>query len=171
MDVVQYYGSMEERENLQRRLRPYTEKQRDPAKPMVDVILAPITYFEKESSTDRDFLRKFQFEYLIVDEAHLLKNAKGRRYRNLKRLKTQRCLLLTGTPVQNNPSELMALLCFLMPLFSQRAKSYDDEEGGSDGGESMLQVGTPALSKVLWNQLELNCYACHLFVLSFVIIC
>jgi len=65
-----------------------------------DVIITSITYFQKESATDRDFLRKFNFDYLVCDEAHLLKNAKGLRYKNLDRFKTKHRLLLTGTPVQ-----------------------------------------------------------------------
>jgi SNF2-related domain len=33
----------------------------------VDVILAPVTYFQQEKSTDRVFLRKLRYEYLVVD--------------------------------------------------------------------------------------------------------
>lgn len=39
---------------------------------------------------------------------------------------------------RNSPQELMALLCFLMPLFSQKSGEYGNE-GESDGGEGMLQ--------------------------------
>jgi SWI/SNF-related matrix-associated actin-dependent regulator 1 of chromatin subfamily A len=41
--------------------------------------------------------------------------------------------------VQNSPKELMALLCFLMPLFSRSKTSEYDEGGSNDGGESMLR--------------------------------
>eukprot|EP00553_Chaetoceros_curvisetus_P005978 CAMPEP_0204619532 /NCGR_PEP_ID=MMETSP0717-20131115/5877_1 /ASSEMBLY_ACC=CAM_ASM_000666 /TAXON_ID=230516 /ORGANISM="Chaetoceros curvisetus" /LENGTH=105 /DNA_ID=CAMNT_0051633551 /DNA_START=131 /DNA_END=445 /DNA_ORIENTATION=+ len=51
---------------------------------------------------------------------------------------TERRLLLTGTPVQNSPKELMSLLCFLMPLFTRQASNF--EEGNTnDGGERMLE--------------------------------
>ena len=138
LHIETYHGSMEERLELQRNLRPYLPKHRDPSIPMVDVILTSITYFQKESSDDRDFLRSFQWDYMVVDEGHLLKNAKGLRYKNLNRFKTRHRLLLTGTPVQNTPKELMALLCFLVPLFSQKAGDFG-EDGEFDGGEGMLQ--------------------------------
>ena len=134
LDIIKFHGSVEERQNLKDILRQCRKKTR----PMVDVILAPITYFQKESSEDRDFLRRFQFDYLICDEGHLLKNAKGLRYKNLDKFRTHHRLLLTGTPVQNSPQELMALLCFLMPLFKKRKSGFDDE-GGDDGGASMLE--------------------------------
>lgn len=43
-----------------------------------------------------------------------------------------------GTPVQNSPKELMSLLCFLMPLFSREASSFD-EDNKNDGGARMLE--------------------------------
>lgn len=64
--VMKYHGSMEERLELQRELRPYLPKHRDLSYPMVDVILTSITYFQKESSDDRDFLRRFQFDYMVI---------------------------------------------------------------------------------------------------------
>lgn len=138
LHIVRYHGTMDERQELQRILRPYLPKHRDPNIPMVDVVLTSITYFQKESGDDRDFLRRFNFDYMVIDEGHLLKNAKGLRYKNLNRFKSRHRLLLTGTPVQNTPKELMALLCFLMPLFSQKAADFG-EDNEFDGGEGMLQ--------------------------------
>lgn len=75
-----------------------------------------------------------------------MKNAKGLRYQNLNKFQTTHRLLLTGTPVQNSPKELMSLLCFLMPLFDSKTKSskrkrgYDnDSDDDNDGGERMLE--------------------------------
>lgn len=81
----------------------------------------------------------------MVDEGHTLKNPKGLRYRNLDKFKTSHRLLLTGTPVQNSPKELMSLLCFLMPLFQTKTKAkkrknrMDDDDDDNDGGERMLE--------------------------------
>lgn len=66
LKVVTYHGSMEEREELQEELRSYLPKSRENGMPMVDVILTSITYFQKEKSDDRDFLRKFKFDYMVV---------------------------------------------------------------------------------------------------------
>lgn len=58
------------------------------------------------------------------------------RYKNMDKFSTSHRLLLTGTPIQNSPKELMSLLCFLMPLFSKQASAFEDAE--NDGGARML---------------------------------
>ncbi|KAL3786634.1 hypothetical protein HJC23_006830 [Cyclotella cryptica] len=145
MVVIKYHGSQKERIDIQNEMRRYLPNDRTPANAHLDVVLTTFSYFSSEKGEDRLFLRKFRFDYLVVDEGHTLKNPKGLRYRNLNKFPTSHRLLLTGTPVQNSPKELMSLLCFLMPLFdsktkSSKSKSFDsDDEQGSDGGERMLE--------------------------------
>ncbi|KAF2736485.1 hypothetical protein EJ04DRAFT_510983 [Polyplosphaeria fusca] len=55
------------------------------------------------------------WRYLILDEAHNIKNFKSQRWQTMLNLRTERRLLLTGTPLQNNIDELWSLLYFLMP--------------------------------------------------------
>jgi helicase SWR1 len=55
------------------------------------------------------------WQYLILDEAHNIKNFKSLRWQTLLNFRTERRLLLTGTPLQNNIDELWSLLYFLMP--------------------------------------------------------
>lgn len=63
--------------------------------------------------------------HLVVDEGHRLKNVNSRLHRSLSSLKCMSRLLLTGTPLQNNLTELWSLLNFLLPhIFS----SSDDFE-------------------------------------------
>ena len=72
--------------------------------------------FERDSGAeDRSFLKKIPFEYLILDEAHCIKNSMSSRYQNLRGFNPRHRLLLSGTPVQNDVRELLALLSFLMP--------------------------------------------------------
>lgn len=59
--------------------------------------------------------RVTKMQYVIFDEAHMLKNMTTQRYAHLFRINAERRLLLTGTPLQNNLLELMSLLCFVMP--------------------------------------------------------
>ena len=56
-----------------------------------------------------------QYTIIYLDEGHCIKNANSQRYTNLNYLKPNRRLLLSGTPVQNDIRELLALLSFLMP--------------------------------------------------------
>ena len=64
-------------------------------------------------------LSRINWHYLIVDEAHRLKNEHSIFSRNMRKYKKDFVLLITGTPIQNNIHELWALLNFIMPdLFS-----------------------------------------------------
>ncbi|EDO07842.1 SNF2 family N-terminal domain containing protein [Babesia bovis T2Bo] len=62
-----------------------------------------------------------EFEYMIVDEAHSLKNSETIAYRRLNgSFNIRHRLLITGTPIQNRESELGNLIQFAMPeLFDQ----------------------------------------------------
>eukprot|EP01084_Bolivina_argentea_P215136 365224_1 len=63
--------------------------------------------------------------YLIVDEAHTLKNSKGRLFESLNAFSTKHRLLLTGTPLQNNLNELWSLLNFILPSIFDSAQSFE----------------------------------------------
>jgi len=64
---------------------------------------------------ERSVLRKIQWRYLVIDEAHRIKNEKSKLSEILREFETNNRLLLTGTPLQNNLHELWALLNFLLP--------------------------------------------------------
>ena len=66
--VVKYHGSMAERTDIQHHLRQFQPGKKKRAGAEIDVVLAPITYFQKEKSDDRNFLRRFSWDYLVVDE-------------------------------------------------------------------------------------------------------
>ena len=69
-------------------------------------------------------LRKFKWQYLIVDEAHKLKNEASMLSQQLRTLESKYRLLLTGTPLQNNLQELWALLNFLVPELFNSADDF-----------------------------------------------
>lgn len=59
---------------------------------------------------------KLQPDVLVLDEAHLmLKNSGTKVYKALSEIKTNRRLLLTGTPFQNNVSEYFRMVQFARP--------------------------------------------------------
>ncbi|KAL9086910.1 MAG: hypothetical protein Q9165_006916 [Trypethelium subeluteriae] len=64
---------------------------------------------------DHQAFRIRSWHYLILDEAHNIKNFNSQRWQVLLRFKSQARLLLTGTPLQNNLTELWSLLWFITP--------------------------------------------------------
>ena len=66
------------------------------------------------ASRDAHIFRRKAWYYMILDEAHMIKNFRSQRWNILLMFRSFRRLLLTGTPLQNNLSELWALLKFLM---------------------------------------------------------
>jgi SNF2 family DNA or RNA helicase len=72
---------------------------------------------------DSNAFRRKRWYYMILDEAHNIKNFKSQRWQTLLNFNTQRRLLLTGTPLQNNLMELWSLMHFLMPhIFKSRSE-------------------------------------------------
>ena len=64
--------------------------------------------------------RRKKWKYLILDEAHMIKNWKSQRWQTLLNFSSQRRLLITGTPLQNDLMELWSLMHFLMPQVQTR---------------------------------------------------
>ena len=83
-------------------------------------------------------LRKFTWKFLIIDEAHKIKNDESNLSQLIRRLGTLNRLLITGTPLQNNLHELWSLLNFLLPDIFSSASDFDEwfklgaEEGLSE---------------------------------------
>ena len=64
---------------------------------------------------DASFLSQIKWQFMAIDEAHRLKNRESQLYERLRDFKAPARLLITGTPVQNNLSELSSLFDFLSP--------------------------------------------------------
>ncbi|KAF7545626.1 hypothetical protein G7Z17_g9034 [Cylindrodendrum hubeiense] len=75
---------------------------------------------------DSDILDKHNWNYVVLDEGHLIKNPKAKITQAVKRLASNHRLILTGTPIQNNVLELWSLFDFLMPGFLGAEKVFLD---------------------------------------------
>ncbi|KAF7456384.1 putative global transcription activator SNF2L2 [Cryptosporidium felis] len=74
---------------------------------------------------DKHYLRRFDWEYIIVDEAHRLKNPKSKLVQILNNgFKAKHRLALTGTPLQNDLQEVWALLNYLMPSIFNSSETF-----------------------------------------------
>jgi TATA-binding protein-associated factor len=67
------------------------------------------------------------FNYCVLDEGHIIKNAKAKVTMACKRVQANHRLILSGTPVQNNVLELWSLFDFLMPGFLGTEKFFHDK--------------------------------------------
>ena len=80
--------------------------------------------------------KKFAWEYIIIDEAHRIKNEESMLSQIVRMFNSRNRLLITGTPLQNNLHELWALLNFLLPdVFSDSAafdQWFEQQNGDSD---------------------------------------
>lgn len=60
-------------------------------------------------------LKKFEFNYIILDESQAIKNPTSQRYKAVRLLHSRNKLLLTGTPIENNTFDLYGQLSFACP--------------------------------------------------------
>ena len=78
-------------------------------------------------------LKRIKWLYLVVDEAHRLKNNDSLLSRNLREFSADSKLLLTGTPLQNDITELWSLLNFIMPSLFDNRESFEVLNGSEQG--------------------------------------
>ncbi|KAM7218870.1 helicase swr-1 [Rhypophila decipiens] len=100
--ILTYYGNQDERK---RKRQGWTND---------DVWNVCITSYQMVLQ-DQQVFRRRRWHYMILDEAHNIKNFKSQRWQTLLGFNTHSRLLLTGTPLQNNLTELWSLLYFLAP--------------------------------------------------------
>ena len=74
-----------------------------------------VTTYEMICADEEFFCSSIPWCYVIVDEAHRLKNDKTLAAKIFRQLPCLNMFLLTGTPLQNNLHELWALLNLLLP--------------------------------------------------------
>ena len=66
-------------------------------------------------SPHKEIIAKQDYDLIIIDEAHKLKNPKTQNYQFVQSLKKKFCLLLTATPIQNKIEEIFYLVSLLKP--------------------------------------------------------
>ncbi|KAF4533362.1 hypothetical protein B566_EDAN002760 [Ephemera danica] len=74
---------------------------------------------------EKSVFKKFNWRYMVIDEAHRIKNEKSKLSEIVREFKTTNRLLLTGTPLQNNLHELWSLLNFLLPDVFNSSDDFD----------------------------------------------
>ncbi|KAM3400936.1 hypothetical protein ACQJBY_005636 [Aegilops geniculata] len=111
--AVKFLGNPEERNHIRENLLA-------PGK--FDVCVTSFEMAIKEKTA----LRRFSWRYIIIDEAHRIKNENSLLSKTMRLFSTNYRLLITGTPLQNNLHELWSLLNFLLPEIFSSAETFDE---------------------------------------------
>src|SRR5690625_4921381 len=77
----------------------------------------------------RENILNLNFDMVIIDEAHKLKNHKTLNYSFARSLKKKYCLLLTATPIQNKLIEVFNLVSILKPGYLGSYETFTKKYG------------------------------------------
>ncbi|MFC0188292.1 DEAD/DEAH box helicase [Fictibacillus aquaticus] len=78
-------------------------------------------------SPHRDIVLNQDYDIVVIDEAHKLKNKRTKNYEFVQLLKKKFCLLLTATPVQNRVEEIFNLVTLLKPGHLGNQENFDKD--------------------------------------------
>lgn len=80
-----------------------------------------------ESTDQIKLASSFNFDLMIVDEAHYVKNVTAQRTRNVKNISdhTKRLLFMTGTALENHIKEMKSLIAMLQPKIAEQVKDIE----------------------------------------------
>lgn len=108
INLVVYYGTKAEREKL----RSGWSYESHSSVVLTSYNVAVIDY---------SYLKRKNFYYLVLDEAHIIRNNKSKAWNTLMDIKSQHKLLVSGTPISNTSSDIWSLLHFVLPgIFSSK---------------------------------------------------
>lgn len=157
--AIRFHGEKEEREALSEEYFTNEAAAHDGRRPTKQVLNPKTGEMEDDNSdcprawdvcvttyevanTERKALGRFAWKYLVIDEAHRLKNESSIFSNTVRNFNTCYRLLLTGTPLQNNLHELWALLNFLLPDIFSSSEQFDEwfnlEVDDADAKKTMI---------------------------------
>ncbi|CAK4425492.1 unnamed protein product [Aphanomyces euteiches] len=107
--AIIYHGNNHERKQI----RMHQLKRGTQSNPDFPVIITSYEVIIRDASSFNAM--GYTWKFMIIDEGHRLKNMNCLLMKELKKCRSENRLLLSGTPLQNNLSELWSLLNFLLP--------------------------------------------------------
>ena len=113
-----------------------------------DIVLTSFALLQR----DGEKLKNHQFRYAILDEAQLIKNPQAKVSIAARKLRAHHRLCLSGTPVENNLTELWSLFHFLIPgllgdlsAFRTRYQNPIEKEENEDRREALRNRLAPLI--------------------------
>ncbi|KAJ8544799.1 hypothetical protein K7X08_017382 [Anisodus acutangulus] len=152
INAIIYHGDKKQRDEIRRKHMPRTI---GPKFPIV------VTSYEIAMIDAKKFLRHYNWKYLVVDEGQRLKNSKCKLLKELKHLPVENKPLLTGTPLQNNLTELWFDLAGRCGNEAQKKEMEEKRRAQDVGGylTDNVSIGNHCKGKLnnLMIQLRKNC--------------
>ena len=97
---------------------------------------------------DIELLRKFKFNYIILDESQAIKNPSSKRYKAAFLLQAKNKLTLTGTPIENSTFDLFAQMNFVNPGFLGTINTFKEQYSKAIDREGNVEV-SKELNKII----------------------
>ena len=139
--TVLFHASKTERPKLYKHIKKQYDVRIEAQQTSNKTYPVVITSYEM-ITLEYNFLSNFQWRFIIVDEGHKIKNINCNLIKHLKALHSDNRLLLTGTPLQNNLSELWSLLNFILPSVFDDLNAFqmwfDFSALSEDGGKEKI---------------------------------
>ncbi|GIJ86053.1 hypothetical protein Asppvi_004926 [Aspergillus pseudoviridinutans] len=111
--AVKYHGTFEQRDAVKRMIS--AQKKPSIFKGSTHIVDIVLTTYETLISEINWFSRVFVWRGVVLDEGHRIKNSRSKRALVLNRIKAEMKLVLSGTPIQNDFSELWSIFHWLYP--------------------------------------------------------
>ncbi len=110
LNVVELYGTSGERQDVESNIKKDKK----------------VIYIVSYDSLGRDIelLSKYDYNFLVLDEAQNIKNVNAKRSENVKSLRAVHRFALTGTPIENNVIDLWSIFDFLMPNYFEDTSEF-----------------------------------------------
>ena len=106
MKIIIYHGTSRKKYNNQLK--------------KTDLIITTYSLLQKDTL----FFKKIKYNVILLDEAQNIKNANSKTSKGVCVLEGRQRISLTGTPIENNITELWAQFHFLMPKFLGSYKNF-----------------------------------------------
>lgn len=95
-----------------------------------------------------------RFDRIIYDEAHMMKNMEAQRSKGGRALKSEKVMLLTGTPIVNRPGEIFPILNIIDPVTFFDYSSFSNQFTNRDGTPRNLDTLHKILKKYMIRRLK-----------------
>jgi SNF2 family DNA or RNA helicase len=136
-----------------------------------DVVVSSIDTAKR--NPHRDIIFKQDYDLIIIDEAHKLKNNKTKNYEFVQSLKKKFCLLLTATPIQNRIEEIFNLVSLLKPghlgnesafyeKYKRDSRSLNDDEHLKELVNKVMIRNRRSDTGIEWTKRQVETFAIEL---------